>query len=220
MMHDDENVPDPVRRRMLRTIAAAPLIIAFPSILTACREGDARDVADGSGNTGTVAPTLACADDDDDDPTAAQTEGPFFKTSSPKRTSLIEAGTTGTRLSLVGLVMTRSCKPVPNALIDFWQADDSGEYDNVTFRLRGHQFASATGTYRLDTIVPGLYPGRTRHIHVKVQAPNQRPLTTQLYFPDEAANTRDRIFAESLLVTMAGSSDPRQAKFNFVLDLP
>src|SRR5688572_23026537 len=200
MMHDDENVPDPVRRRMLRTMAAAPLIIAFPSILTACREGDARDVAEGPANMGTVEPTLACADDDDDDPTAAQTEGPFFKTSSPKRTSLIETATKGTRLSLVGLVMTRSCKPVPNALIDFWQADDSGEYDNVTFRLRGHQFASATGTYRLDTIVPGLYPGRTRHIHVKVQAPNQRPLTTQLYFPDRSEEHTSELQSQSNLV--------------------
>ena len=62
-----------------------------------------------------------------------------------------------------------------------------GNYDNVGFRLRGHQFTDAEGRYPLQTIVPGLYPGRTRHIHVKVQAPNGPILTTQLYFPNERA---------------------------------
>ncbi len=47
------------------------------------------------------------------------------------------------------------------------------------------QFADASGRFSLETIVPGAYGGRTRHIHVKVQAPDSPVLTTQLYFPGE-----------------------------------
>jgi protocatechuate 3,4-dioxygenase beta subunit len=64
--------------------------------------------------------------------------------------------------------------------LDFWQADVNGAYDNVGFRFRGHQFTNAQGAFALTTIVPGLYPGRTRHIHVKMQAPGRPVLTTQL----------------------------------------
>ncbi len=45
------------------------------------------------------------------------------------------------------------------------------------------------GRYTLETIVPGEYPGRTQHIHVKVQAPNGPILTTQIYFPGVAGAT-------------------------------
>ena len=101
-----------------------------------------------------------------------------------------------------------------------WQANDAGAYDNAGFRLRGHQFADAQGIYRLETVVPGLYPGRTRHIHVKVQAPNRPVLTTQLYFPGESRNRSDGLFHSSLLMQMDDVSGGRQGRFNFVLDLP
>ncbi len=47
------------------------------------------------------------------------------------------------------------------------------------------------------------YPGRTRHYHVKVQAPGSRLLTTQLYFPNEPANLRDGLFRRELLMEVA-----------------
>ena len=106
---------------------------------------------------------------DGDDATVPQTEGPYFKPSSPERTELFEEGIAGQPIELVGFVLTRACKPLAGALLDFWQADDKGRYDNSGFRLRGHQFSDAEGRYRLRSIVPGIYPGRTRHIHVKVQ---------------------------------------------------
>ena len=117
------------------------------------------------------------------------------------------------------MVLTRRCRPVSGALVDFWQADDAGEYDNAGYRLRGHQFTDAQGRYRLDSIVPGLYPGRTRHIHVKVQAPGKPVLTTQIYFPGEARNQRDRIFHPDLVMKTAAARDGRAGLFNFVLDL-
>jgi protocatechuate 3,4-dioxygenase beta subunit len=164
-----------------------------------------------------LAPTPVCGDDDDVTP--AQTEGPYFKPSSPERASLLEPGMAGTRLVITGSVLTTGCQPVGRALLDFWQADDGGAYDNAGFKLRGHQYTDDQGRYTLETIVPGLYPGRTRHIHVKAQAPNQPVLTTQLYFPDEPRNSSDSIFSADLLMDVQNSGDSKAATFNFVLDV-
>lgn len=146
--------------------------------------------------------------------TPRQTEGPFFKTDTPRRISLIE-GRPAHRLVLEGQVLSPQCRPVPNALLDFWHADEEGAYDNKGYRYRGHQYTDAQGRYRLETIVPAEYPGRTRHIHVKAQAQGRRVLTTQLYFPDDPANARDFLYRSELAMKM-----PRrgQASFDFVID--
>ncbi|MGQ0570141.1 MAG: dioxygenase family protein [Armatimonadota bacterium] len=162
-------------------------------------------------------PTPACGDADDFTP--RQTEGPFYKPSSPQRNSLVEPGMAGTRLLVTGYVLSTACRPIARALVDFWQCDDRGQYDNAGFRLRGHQFTDVAGRYSLETIVPGLYPGRTRHIHVKVQAPNRPVLTTQLYFPGEARNQSDGIFNQGLIVTMRDMPTGKVATFNFILDV-
>lgn len=155
--------------------------------------------------------------DDGDEPTPAETEGPFYTPRSPERRSLIEPGTRGDRLVVTGRVFSQHCRPVQGALLDFWHADTDGEYDNVGFKLRGHQFTDADGRFRLETIVPGLYEPRTRHIHVKVQAPRGRVLTTQLYFPGEPRNREDGLFRSDLLMAMNAPRAPRQARFHFVL---
>jgi protocatechuate 3,4-dioxygenase beta subunit len=212
--HERENKgADETRRRLVRTMLVAPIALAIPGMLGTAAFGFSNAVAT------TLTPTPACGDDDDDDPTPRQTEGPYFTPNSPKRMSLLESGIAGTRLVVTGLVLTRGCQPVANALVDFWQCDDAGNYDNSGYRLRGHQFTDARGVYRLETIVPGIYPGRTRHIHVKVQAPRQPVLTTQLYFPEERRNDRDRIFDPELLLRTTNAANGRQGKFDFVLNL-
>ncbi len=175
------------------------------------------EIESGKGNVTQLTPTPACGDDDE--PTLAQTEGPFFTPDSPKRTSLLEAGIAGTPLLVTGFVLNTSCEPIENALVDFWHTDAAGGYDNVWFKLRGHQFTDGTGAYRLETIVPGLYPARTRHIHVKVQAPGQPVLTTQLYFPDEPRNASDGIFDPALLIEMGDTDATQIGSFRFVLDV-
>lgn len=142
--------------------------------------------------------------------TARQTEGPFFKTDTPQRNSFTNTPT----LVVTGLVLTRDCKPLKGALLDFWHADEHGEYDNRGYRYRGHQFTDDEGRYRLETIVPAAYPGRTRHIHVKVQPPGGRVLTTQLYFPGDPGNARDSLFRDDLVMRMPGRS---QGAFDFVV---
>jgi protocatechuate 3,4-dioxygenase beta subunit len=167
--------------------------------------------------TRALEPTPACPDTDDITP--PQTAGPFFKPRSPERKSLLEPGIPGTRIVLEGHVRSTRCKPVQGALIDFWQADGNGAYDNAGYRLRGHQFTDGAGRYRLETVVPGLYPGRTRHFHVRVQAPNRPVLTTQLYFPGEPENKRDWIFNPKLVIALRDSGGIKAANFDFVLDL-
>jgi protocatechuate 3,4-dioxygenase beta subunit len=151
--------------------------------------------------------------------TMRQTEGPFFKPSSPERAELIEPGMAGQPIELVGFVLTRGCKPVAGAIVDLWQANDKGDYDNSGFRLRGHQRADADGRYRFRTIVPGSYPGRTRHFHVKVAPPSGRVLTTQLYFPGEPNNQKDGLFRRELLIRTAKNAGSLAGRFDFVLDL-
>ncbi|HEV7325647.1 MAG TPA: intradiol ring-cleavage dioxygenase [Bosea sp. (in: a-proteobacteria)] len=149
--------------------------------------------------------------------TPRQTEGPFFTPSSPQRADLRDDGG-GTLLVLSGFVLTRQCRPVPGALLDFWHADTSGQYDNRGFRFRGHLFADQQGRYQFITRAPGLYTGRTRHLHVKVRAGGQSPvLTTQLYFPDEPGNRRDGLFDQKLLMTLRPAEGGQLGRFDFVL---
>jgi protocatechuate 3,4-dioxygenase beta subunit len=160
-------------------------------------------------------PTLACGDDDE--PTIAQTAGPYYTPNTPERASFLENGISGTTLLLGGYVLTTGCTPVARALVDFWHCDNAGVYDNSGYRLRGHQFTDEQGRYQLTSIVPGIYPGRTRHIHVKVQAPNGPVLTTQLYFPNVPDNASDGIFHPSLVVEASEDETGMNATFTFVL---
>ncbi|MEV7547799.1 carbohydrate-binding protein [Streptomyces sp. NPDC089915] len=199
------------RKAVLRAAAAlgaAPFLIGAPVALA--RERPA------SGGT-PLAPTPECHDGDE--PTVEQMEGPYFKPNSPLRNSLVTSGTPGTRLTVSGYVFGRACRPVPGVLLDFWQADDNGAYDNSGYGFRGHQFSTAQGAFSLTTIVPGLYPGRTRHLHVKLQAPGRRVVTTQLYFPGEPRNGTDSLFDSRLLMNVRQAGPGLEATFDFVLDV-
>ncbi|MEU1284673.1 carbohydrate-binding protein [Kitasatospora sp. NPDC005856] len=197
------------RKTVLKAAAAlgaAPLLVGGGVAL-------ARDRID---NGEQLAFTPECHDGDA--PTIEQTEGPYFKPNSPLRSSMVNDGP-GTHLVVSGYVFGRACKPISGVLLDFWQADDGGNYDNVTYTFRGHQFTDANGAYKLDTIVPGLYPGRTRHIHVKLQAPGRPIVTTQLYFPGEPRNNTDTIYDPRLLMNVRQNGSTREASFDFVLNV-
>jgi hypothetical protein len=118
---------------------------------------------------------------------------------------------------MIGYVYDTSCQPIPNAWVDFWQADYSGAYDNTGYTLRGHTYTDQTGRYQMETLVPGEYPGRTIHIHVKVQAPGGPILTTQTFFPDVAHNSSDGIFHPSLVVRLEDTPQGKTASYNFVV---
>jgi protocatechuate 3,4-dioxygenase beta subunit len=203
-------------RRQLGAIGAlaAPLALAI-----AAGRGAGISLAQDSASP-ILAPTPQCGDADDFAETMAQTEGPYFTPNSPERADLLEPGMPGTKLVVTGYVYSTDCQPVANALLDFWQCDDAGVYDNIGYTLRGHQFTDAEGRYELTTIMPGIYTGRTRHIHVKVQEPDQPVLTSQLYFPDVPQNASDGIFDPSLVMDLADADndDGKVGFFTFVLE--
>ncbi|WP_069160352.1 dioxygenase family protein [Nocardia altamirensis] len=212
---DDAELPQAItRKRLLQlgllTVPAAAALTAGAASNSGSASAGPQPVPDD------LEPTPACHDGDA--PTIAQTEGPYFKPNSPRRSDLVIPGAPGTLLTVSGYVFSRSCRPVDKALLDFWQADDAGAYDNSGYKWRGHQFTDANGRFSLSTIVPGLYPGRTRHIHVKVQAPNQRVLTTQLYFPNEPRNNTDSIFDRRLLMTVRTVPKGKEGTFDFILN--
>jgi len=182
-----------LRRRLLAAAAALPL----------ARSGVAEELP----------LTPACGPQSELTP--RQTEGPYYTPNTPLRTSLVEPVSKAERLTLTGRVVSPQCRPVPKALLDFWHCDEHGEYDNAGFRYRGHLFADAEGRFRLQTIFPALYPGRARHIHVKVQAPGRRILTTQLYFPGDA---RDGLWRRELVVAMERRAEVHLAAFQFIVD--
>jgi protocatechuate 3,4-dioxygenase beta subunit len=159
----------------------------------------------------TLRPTPSIADEEDITPSL--TSGPYFKPDSPLRTSFLEPDISGSRISLSGLVVSVNGETMPNALLDFWQADSNGNYDNAGYKLRGHQFTNRLGQYSLETIIPGGYSGRTRHIHVRVQPSGGSILTTQLFFPEEPMNQTDFLFRPELMMKVTGST----ARFDFVL---
>jgi protocatechuate 3,4-dioxygenase beta subunit len=160
-------------------IASTPTEISITDVLspTATAESDLFTLA------GITLPAPACQTG----LTPLDMEGPYYKADTPERNSLLEEGMQGTRLILVGYVLDQNCQPIPNAWLDFWQADANGNYDNIGYILRGHQFTDSQGRYFLETVVPGQYAGRPIvHIHVKVGLPGREAVTTQLYFPEQS----------------------------------
>jgi protocatechuate 3,4-dioxygenase beta subunit len=150
--------------------------------------------------------------------TPAVEEGPYYKTGSPARTRLAEEGIPGERIVLSGSVLNARGQPVPHAWLDFWQADGNGKYDNEGYVLRGHQFTDESGKYSLETVLPGSYPGRTPHIHVKVRGGENSPvLTVQLFIPGIASNQKDFLYKEELLIKIEGKPEGKTGFFDFVV---
>ena len=150
--------------------------------------------------------------------TRARTAGPFYTPQTPRRDSLREPDTAGEPLVFEGLLLGHDCRPLAGAVIDIWHCDEHGHYDNRGFRYRGHQFTDAAGAYRIETIRPGHYTGRTPHIHVRVQGEGTPLLTTQVFFPDlEGENAGDRIFRDDLVMSLGRDGGAWRGRFDFVL---
>jgi len=197
------------RREFLRAVAvAAAPVTLLAQVRPSLGQGDA---------SLRLEPTPAVGENDLEI-TPQETIGPAFEPNSPIRNNFRESGITGEPVTLTGFVLDRKGKPIKGALLDFWHADADGQYDFSGFRCRGHQFSGVNGRYELQTILPGIYPGRTRHYHVRLQAAPGPIVTTQLYFPDEPRNNSDLLFRRELLLNIRDTNPGRLANFNFVLE--
>lgn len=136
--------------------------------------------------------------------TAEVTEGPYYVSGTAALTdgNLNYSSLPGEALSISGHVYEGldASKPLGNAKLEIWHADDSGSYHpngngpTTNYKpgdiaLRGFITTDATGAYKFSTVYPGEYSGRTRHIHFKINAPGFPELTTQLIMPAKPGDT-------------------------------
>jgi protocatechuate 3,4-dioxygenase beta subunit len=155
--------------------------------------------------------------------TQPQIEGPFYTPKTPLRRDIRDPFIEKDTLVIAGRVLDPQCRPLAGAVLDFWQTDHAGRYDQHGYRYRGHQYTDAAGRFQLVTVRPHPYTAmslfRGPHIHVKVQGPATPLLTTQLYLPDaEELNARDGGYDPLLAMRYVGQDGPaRRALFDFVL---
>ena len=147
--------------------------------------------------------------------TPKQTKGPFYPVADQldKNTDLtwVEGHASrakGQVVTVRGIVQDQFCKPVSGALVEIWQACESGRYNHPQdtntapvdpdFQYWGQALTDAQGNYSFKTIVPGAYPadvGWTRppHIHFRVTRLGYHEMITQLYFEGDPLNDQDKI---------------------------
>ncbi len=148
--------------------------------------------------------------------TITETTGPRF---SPERfppladLSVVDGRhALGERIIVAGAVMDEDGRPVPNTIIEIWQANASGRYQHPSdqhdapldphFRGAGRVFTDAEGRYSFVTVKPGAYPWRNHpnawrpnHIHFSLFGPGfATRLITQMYFPGDPLLPLDPVY--------------------------
>lgn len=187
------------RRQFLKNTTLSVLTVgALPSVLKALAAPKA---------TRSTSSKLICDQSTED----AYGQGPFYTDNAPAIQNNMLAATNeiGTKLIISGQVYNIDCSEViPNAEIDIWHANDSGDYDNVGFNLRGKTTSNNQGFYIFETIKPGLYLNGTNyrpsHIHFKITPPGFNTLITQLYFEGDP-----NIQSDLAASTTSGTFDAR-----------
>ena len=143
------------------------------------------------------------------DITPSQTVGPFFAygitaeqygysyTQIANNKLIRDENVHGDRIQITGRVMDGAGDPIPDAVIEIWQGDNSGSYTSPSFRGFGRVGTGTTqdNSFAFDTIKPGSIGNEAPHINVIVL---MRGLLThaftRIYFSDEAeANQRDPV---------------------------
>lgn len=145
--------------------------------------------------------------------TAFQTVGPYFDVLLRSRTQCrqVTDATLGIRVVIDGVLYDGAGRPVPDGLVEIWQADAQGRYghpdephgqpSDPAFYGYGWSHTGDDGAFRFETVKPGavLAPdGRVQAPHILVSVMARGVLTryvTRLYFGDEAANESDPILA-------------------------
>ena len=143
--------------------------------------------------------------------TTSQTVGPYFAIGLTRlrKADLVGAAVSGGKITIAGHVLDGDGKPVPDALLEIWQANSHGKYAHPEdgqnkplepgFQGFGRIGVDENGGFLLTTVKPGAVPDpngkmQAPHIAVSVFARGlQRRLVTRIYFPDESANADDYV---------------------------
>jgi len=136
--------------------------------------------------------------------TPSQTVGPFLAIGLPwpDGPDVVPEGTPGA-ITITGRLVDGAGEPVPDGLIETWQADPDGRFDHpaspgpTTFRGFGRCPTDGDGRWEIRTVKPGRVDGQAPHIDVSVFARGLLDrLVTRIYFADEeAANAADPILS-------------------------
>ncbi len=145
--------------------------------------------------------------------TASQTVGPFFHKALIRDdwNILVTDATVGQRIIVEGRILDGDGQPVPDAMVEIWQANAAGRYnhpDDMQEKALDPHFlgfgrcpTDAEGYFRFRTVLPGPVEGRENrpqapHISLSVFARGLlNRLVTRLYFPDEPLNESDTLLA-------------------------
>jgi catechol 1,2-dioxygenase len=169
-------------------------------------------------------------------PTEDNILGPFYRPGAPFRAKVTPPFEPGKVLVVRGRVWGFDTKkPLAHAVIDVWQANDKGRYDNDdpkkppakdVFVNRARLITDETGHYEYETIHPGPYQidvgqWRPSHIHYLVRHPGYQQLITQLYFKGDPHNKTDAFIKDSLIIEVreqrAGTNVYEAGTFDIVL---
>lgn len=120
-------------------------------------------------------------------PTFKDGGGPYYLPDSPFREKIVPEINNGQRLIVKGRVLVNDCiTPVPNAILDIWQANELGSYEDEWYR--GQVKTDSLGNYVFETVVPKGYGEgtgyRPPHIHFKVFMGEHEIVTSQMFFPE------------------------------------
>ncbi|MGA2746969.1 MAG: protocatechuate 3,4-dioxygenase subunit alpha [Candidatus Sulfotelmatobacter sp.] len=169
-------------------------------------------------------------------PTPSQTVGPYLHlglTDTRSISRIAGDGAKGERLWLTFRVLDGEGAPVPDAMIEVWQADCEGNYAHQDSYEAGSAFGgfgrSATaqdGSCTFETIKPGCVPGpgetvQAPHINVSILGRGiLKRLSTRVYFAGEPANATDPVLAlvpEDRRATLLARPDPARTG-NWIFD--
>jgi protocatechuate 3,4-dioxygenase beta subunit len=142
--------------------------------------------------------------------TPRTTEGPFYPDKLPldSDNDLLINGDSKTQAAgditqLTGKVLDINGKPVKDAVVEIWQVDNKGVYlhtadsgrkqRDTNFQGYGKTTTTDKGEYRFRTVKPVPYPGRTPHIHFRVNIGKKEVLTTQVFVYGHEQNKNDMV---------------------------
>lgn len=120
-------------------------------------------------------------------PTAEMTLGPFFPREFAEGANDLAQGASGEIIEITGRISELDGKALDNVIVEIWQADAAGRFDNPAFSGWGRAATDAQGNYRFRTIRPGAAPGRAPHVNFLILYSGlMRQLQTVMFFADVA----------------------------------